>query len=74
MTEFKKIALEIANLLEYKNEQYGNSALSPIEIFSGKSKVGQRIEKVLNIKHKENSYTEFIETILKDYYQRFKDD
>jgi|SRR5690606_980589 len=37
-------------------------------------KVGQRIEKVLNIKHKENSYTEFIETILKDYYQRFKDD
>ena len=43
-SDFMKIAKEIGGLLEYKNKQYGNSALNPLNVFSGKSKVGQRAD------------------------------
>src|SRR5690606_27995070 len=41
---FREIANGIADLLEYKNKQYGNSALEPLEIFANKCKVGQRLD------------------------------
>ena len=41
---FKEITNSIADLLIYKNEKYGNSALNPLDIFNGKTKVGQRID------------------------------
>lgn len=42
--------------------------------FEHLEKLGQRIEKVLKIQHREKNYTQFIEIILKDYYHNFKDD
>ena len=45
---FKEITNSIADLLEYKNKKYGNSALNPINIFNGKSKVGQRVDDKLS--------------------------
>lgn len=41
---FKEITNSIADLLIYKNQKYGNSALNPLDIFNGKTKVGQRID------------------------------
>lgn len=41
---FQDIADGIADLLAYKNKMYGNSALNPINVFSGKCKVGQRVD------------------------------
>lgn len=42
--EFDDILDSLKSLLEYKNKQYGNSALQPMNVFSGKCKVGQRID------------------------------
>lgn len=41
---FKKITDSISELLDYKNEKYGSSALEPLNIFQGKCKVGQRLD------------------------------
>lgn len=41
---FKKITDSLASLLEYKNKNYGNSALEPLQIFGGKCKVGTRLD------------------------------
>lgn len=46
--EFDDIFDSLKNLLEYKNKQYGNSALQPMKVFSGKCKVGQRIDDKLS--------------------------
>lgn len=49
---FDKISGSIADLLKYKNEKYGSSALDPLDIFSGKAKVGQRLDdKLARIKN-----------------------
>src|SRR5690606_6762972 len=51
---FKKITDSIASILSYKNNKYGNSALSPINVFNGKSKVGQRADdKISRIQNSE---------------------
>lgn len=42
--DFQTITKSIASLLEYKNEKYGNSALEPLQIFSGKCAAGQRLD------------------------------
>lgn len=42
--EFDDILDSLKRLLNYKNKQYGNSALQPMNVFSGKCKVGQRID------------------------------
>lgn len=42
--EFDDILDSLKSLLDYKNKQYGNSALQPMKVFSGKCKVGQRID------------------------------
>ena len=42
--DFSKITSSLADLLKYKNGKYGNAALEPLNIFSGKSKVGQRLD------------------------------
>ena len=53
-SDFDNIALAVSKLLNYKNKKYGNSALNPISIFNGKSKVGQRIDdKLSRIKNNE---------------------
>lgn len=42
--EFDAILDSLRRLLNHKNKQYGNSALQPMNVFSGKCKVGQRID------------------------------
>ncbi|MEO7535848.1 MAG: hypothetical protein ABIU30_18450 [Ferruginibacter sp.] len=42
--EFHTIAAGIADVLTEKNKRYGGSALNPINVFSGKTKVGQRMD------------------------------
>lgn len=42
--EFDDILDSLKRLLNHKNKQYGNSALQPMNVFSGKCKVGQRID------------------------------
>lgn len=42
--DFVNITNALAMLLNYKNKQYGNSALEPVSIFTGKCKSGQRID------------------------------
>lgn len=50
--EFKEITNSICDLLEYKNKKYGNSALEPLNIFTNKCKVGQRLDdKLARIKN-----------------------
>lgn len=50
--DFKKITSSICSLLEYKNQKYGNSALEPLKVFSGKSEVGTRLDdKLARIKN-----------------------
>lgn len=44
LCDFKKITDSLAELLEYKNKKYGDSALNPMNIFQGKTKVGQRVD------------------------------
>jgi hypothetical protein len=44
MSDFKTITDSLAKVLAAKNERYGNSALNPIHVFNGKSKVGQRAD------------------------------
>lgn len=46
--EFDDILDSLKSLLDYKNKQYGNSALQPMKVFSGKCKVGQRIDDKLS--------------------------
>lgn len=54
-SEFKKITDSISSLLDYKNMKYGNSALEPLSIFQGKTKVGQRIDdKLARVKNNES--------------------
>lgn len=49
---FDTITSSIADLLKYKNEKYGNSALQPLKVFEGKAKVGQRLDdKLARIKN-----------------------
>lgn len=43
-SEFQQISDSVVKLLEYKNKKYGKSALNPINVFNGKSKVGQRAD------------------------------
>lgn len=43
-SKFHKISESMASLLDHKNEKYGNSALEPLNIFSGKTKLGQRLD------------------------------
>lgn len=51
-SDFKTITDSIASLLEYKNEKYGNAALEPLNIFTNKTQVGQRIDdKLARIKN-----------------------
>lgn len=50
--DFKDITDSIAKLLEYKNKQYGNSALEPLQIFGGKCTYGSRVdEKLARVKN-----------------------
>lgn len=52
MSKFKKIGDSIVDLLDYKNQKYGESALQPLNIFSGKSLVGQRLDdKISRVKN-----------------------
>lgn len=46
--EFDDIFDSLKRLLNHKNKQYGNSALQPMNVFSGKCKVGQRIDDKLS--------------------------
>lgn len=49
---FQEITESLTSLLEYKNEKYGNSALEPLKVFSGKCKTGTRIDdKLARIKN-----------------------
>ena len=41
---FDKTLSNLADLLKYKNEKYGNSALEPLLIFGNKCKVGTRLD------------------------------
>lgn len=41
---FQVIADGLAKVLIEKNKRYGDSALNPINVFNGKSKVGQRAD------------------------------
>lgn len=43
-SDFKQITDSISDLLDYKNKKYGNSALEPLNIFTNKCKVGQRLD------------------------------
>lgn len=43
-TIFSEITTSLAKLLEAKNAKYGNAALEPLDIFTGKCKVGQRLD------------------------------
>lgn len=50
--ELMEIAHSVGDLLEYKNEKYGNSALAPLDIFKGKCKVGDTLDhKLARIKN-----------------------
>jgi hypothetical protein len=50
--ELMEIAHSVGELVEYKNKNYGSSALNPLLIFNGKSKVGARIDdKIARIKN-----------------------
>lgn len=48
VNDFDKICSSLAKVLTEKNKRYGNSALNPIEVFNGKSKVGQRADDKLS--------------------------
>jgi len=53
--DFKTVTDSIADLLKYKNLKYGNAALEPMEIFEGKTKVGQRLDdKLARVKNGED--------------------
>lgn len=45
---FGDILNSIERLLDHKNKNYGNAALEPLEIFAGKTKVGQRLDDKLS--------------------------
>lgn len=52
---FNEILESIARLMEYKNKNYGNSALEPLKIFANKTKVGTRIDdKLARIKNSDS--------------------
>lgn len=46
--DFKKITSSLCDVLIEKNKRYGNSALKPIAVFTGKSLVGQRADDKLS--------------------------
>lgn len=46
--QFEKLTKSISNLLKEKNKRYGDAALNPLEIFTGKSKMGYRVDDKLN--------------------------
>lgn len=41
---FKKAYKSLAKMQEEKNRRYGNAALEPLNVFSGKTKVGHRLD------------------------------
>jgi hypothetical protein len=45
---FHETLSNLADLLKYKNEKYGNSVLDPLEIFKGKCKAGERLDDKLS--------------------------
>ena len=50
--DFSSILGGMLELLEYKNDKYGNAALNPLEIFGGKSGIGGRLDdKLARIKN-----------------------
>lgn len=50
--DFESITNSMRSLLEYKNKKYGNSALEPMQVFSGKTKLGTRLDdKLARIKN-----------------------
>lgn len=52
--QFSKVTNSLAKLLNHKNKKYGNAALEPLNIFSGKTKVGQRLDdKLARVKNSE---------------------
>lgn len=63
--EFDDILDSLKSLLEYKNKQYGNSALQPMKVFSGKCKVGHRIDdKLARVANSEKLRTNDVVDIL----------
>lgn len=52
INDFSHITSALASLLEHKNENYGNAALEPLDIFGDKHKLGKRIdEKLARVKN-----------------------
>lgn len=52
--DFTTILESIGKVLSEKNKRYGNSALNPLQVFGGKSKVGTRLDdKLSRIKNNE---------------------
>ena len=50
--KFGNIFKSLNNLMDYKNEKYGNAALEPLNIFQGKTSLGQRLDdKVARVKN-----------------------
>ena len=47
-SSFERISKGIADLLTYKNNQYGNAVLEPLSIFEGKAKAGHRLDDKLS--------------------------
>jgi hypothetical protein len=82
---FDKTLSNLADLLKYKNEKYGNSALEPLEIFGNKCKVGTRLDdKLARIKNskelKKNDVADLIGYLVLtcvenswDSFEEFKD-
>lgn len=48
VNDFSDITNAIAEMLAYKNAQYGNAALQPLEIFAGKATYGSRLDEKLS--------------------------
>jgi hypothetical protein len=46
--EFDLITSNLSKFLKEKNKRYGNSALNPINVFTAKSRVGQRADDKLS--------------------------
>ena len=50
--DFRKTLESIAEMIEYKNKAYGNSALNPLEIFAKHHSYGSRLdEKLARVKY-----------------------
>lgn len=47
-TQLAKIFANLSSLVQYKNSQYGNSALNPLKIFADKCSYGYRLDEKLS--------------------------